>query len=71
MMHSGLLQRSCSTSLRSQGRKGAIPSQFLAYLVVLCFERRCPNPSTIALLKSKYWLLPKFWTGYATASVDG
>jgi len=41
------------------GAKGAMPPQFLAYLVVLRFERRCPKPNTVARLKSKYLAFPK------------
>ena len=42
---------------------------FLAYLLVLCFKRRCPKQITVVRLKSKY--LPtqqQFWAGYATAN---
>jgi len=42
---------------------------FLAYLVILCFERRCPKQNTVARLKSKFLAPTKkyFWAGYATA----
>jgi len=40
---------------------------FLAYLVVLCFERwcQCHKPHTVTC-SHDIWLLPKFWAGYAT-----
>jgi len=31
-----------------------MPPKFLAYLNVLCFETRCPQPDTVARLNSKY-----------------
>ena len=40
------------------------PHTFLAYLVVLCFERRCPKQNTVARWKSKY--LPPKHFGLAT-----
>jgi len=33
--------------------KGAMTPTFLVYLVILCFERMCPTPNTVARLKSK------------------
>ena len=42
------------------------PKNFLAYLVVLCFERRCLKQNTVARLKSKIFAPPKFWAGYTT-----
>ena len=47
-------------------------SQILAYLIILCFERRCPKQNTVARLKSKILPLtnflapPKIWADYAT-----
>jgi len=35
------------------------PPKFLAYLVILCFERLCIKPSTVPRLKSKYLAPPK------------
>jgi len=35
------------------GPKGAMPPKFLAYLVVLCFERRCLTLNIVVRLKSK------------------
>jgi len=44
--------------------------KFLAFLVILCFEKRCPKLNTVARLKSKD-LPPKiFWAGYATAKLQ-
>jgi len=37
---------------RSQGGQGTIAPKFLAYLVILCFEKRHPNKNTAARLKS-------------------
>jgi len=39
------------THSRSQGGQRPCPPKFLAYLVVLCFERRCPKPNTVARSK--------------------
>jgi len=40
----------------ARGVKGANPpKKILALLVVLCFERQCPKPNTVARLKSKYF----------------
>jgi len=47
------------------GGKGAMTPKFLAYLVILCFERRCPKHNTVARLKSKDFPPNKLWTGYA------
>jgi len=30
-----------------------LPTEFLAYLVILCVERRCPQQNTVARLNSK------------------
>jgi len=44
------------------GARWAMPPKFLAYLVVLCFDRRCPKQYTlIARLKSKYLAPPKIF----------
>jgi len=50
-----------------EGRGVHSPKIFLAYLVVLCFERRCPKQNTVARLKSKY-LAPKVlgWLCYCS-----
>jgi len=40
--------------------------QILAYLAVLCFERRYHKQNTVALLKSIVLPLPQFWAGCAT-----
>ena len=47
--------------------RGLVP-QFLAYLVVLCFEKRCPEQNTVARLKSKYLAPPKIfgWLRHCT-----
>jgi len=44
--------------------QGSHAPKFLAYLVVLCFEKRCPKQNTVARLKSKYLSQKKF--GLAT-----
>jgi len=46
--------------------KKLYPLKFLAYLVVLCFERRCPKQNTVAHLKSKYLAPPNIlgWLHY-------
>jgi len=36
------------------------------YIVVLCFETRCPKQKTVARLKSKYLHQKKFGVGYVT-----
>ena len=41
------------------------PSKFLAYLVILCFDRQCPEQNTVAPFKSKY-LAPQKNLGLAT-----
>jgi len=52
---------------RSQG--GMPPAKFLAYLVILCFERRCPKQNTAARLRAKYLAPQNFWAGYATGQI--
>jgi len=47
-------------------RGGAWSPKRLAYIVILCFERRYPKPSSVIRLKLNISALPKFWTGYAT-----
>jgi len=45
--------------------QGTTPSEFLAYPIVLCLERRCPTKqNTVVCLKSKY--LPPQTCGLAT-----
>jgi len=44
---------------------GPWPPKFLAYFVILCFEKRCPKQSSLARLKLKYLPQKKFWAGYA------
>jgi len=51
--------------------RGSWPPKYLAYLVILCFERRYPKQNTVARLKSKILAPPKFfcprkklWAGY-------
>ena len=49
------------------GQRGHGPPKILGYLVVLCFERRCPKPNTVARFKSQnIWPLPTFRAGYVT-----
>jgi len=57
---------SCNQS-RSQG--GQAPSKFLAYLVILCFDRQCLEQNTVARLNSKCMGPRKIFAlaGYATA----
>jgi len=35
-----------------RGGQGAIPHTYLAYLTILCFEKRCPKQNAVAHLKS-------------------
>jgi len=37
-----------------RGPRKLLPPKFLAYLVILCFDRQCPEQNTVARLKSKY-----------------
>jgi len=53
-------------SLGGQGGQGH--SKFLAYLIILWFEKQCLKQNTVARLKSKYLDPQKFWTVYATAA---
>jgi len=46
---------------RSQGGKGPWPPRFLTYLVVLCFERRCPKPNTLARSQNFGLATPLTW----------
>jgi len=56
----GSTKESLSTSIGiAREEKGSWPPTCLAFLVVLCLERRCPNPNTVARLKSKYMAPPK------------
>jgi len=49
-----LTKKRNSLHRRSQGgANGAMPPQFLEYLVILCFERRYPMQNTVASLKSR------------------
>ena len=45
---------------RSHGAKGIIDPKLLAFLAILCFERRCPKQNTVARLKSRYFSQQKF-----------
>jgi len=52
---------------RSQwDQRGHGSLKFLAHVVVLCFERQCPKPNTVARLNSKYLAPPKIsgWLRY-------
>jgi len=44
-----------------------MPAKFLAYLMVLCFERRGPIQNTVARLKSNICPI-KFWADYTLLS---
>jgi len=39
--------------MRGRAAQGPCRPTFLAYLVILCFEKRCPKHSIVARLKSK------------------
>ena len=39
----------------ARGDKGTVPSKFLAYRNILCFETYCPKPNAVARLNSKYF----------------
>jgi len=47
--------------------KGAICPKFLAFLVILCFERPCRKQNTVARIGSKDLPAPLLWSGYASA----
>ena len=40
---------------RSQGGNGTIPTKFLRYLVILCFDRQCPNKTPLLTLSHSIW----------------
>jgi len=42
---------------------------FLAYLVILWFEKRRPKQKYCFSPKVKHFGSPKFWVGYATATL--
>jgi len=44
-----------------------MPPNFLAYIVILCFERRCSKQNTVARLKSNDLARQIISAGYATA----
>ena len=46
---------------RSQGGNGTIPPKFLAYFVILCFDRQCLERNAVARLNSKCLSPLKFW----------
>jgi len=50
---------------RSQGKKGSMPRKFQAYLVILCFERRCLKSNAVARLKSRDLVPQTLRAGYA------
>jgi len=41
-------------------------TKFLAYIVILCFERRYPKQNSVIRLKSNILAQKKFWARYAT-----
>ena len=52
--HDGVWNIGVAKGSIARGAKVAMPiSRLLAYLVVLCFERRCTKQKTVARLKSK------------------
>ena len=56
--------------MRSQGVKGGKPPKFLAHLVILRFEKRCPEKNIVARLKSNDLASPKLSAGYATVWIS-
>jgi len=52
---------------RIQGAKGVMHPKFLAFYIILCFERQCAKQNTVVRLKSKDLPTKNFWAGYATA----
>jgi len=56
----------------ARGIQGAMSPNVLAYLAILCFEKRCPRQNTVARLKADilaptfFWYPKKFWAGYTT-----
>jgi len=39
----------------SQGANGTVPPKFLTYLVILCFDRQCPNKIPLLTLSHSIW----------------
>ena len=59
-----LPEKNTRSTRRGVGR-GPFPTTFLAFLVILCFGRRCRKQNTVARLKSKHIPAPNLWAGYA------
>jgi len=45
----------------AMGPRGQWPAQFLTYLVIFCFEKRCPKQKYCCVHKIKYFAPPKFY----------
>jgi len=46
-------------------RQRTIPPKFLAFIVILLFERRCRKQNAVVRFKSKQFPAPNLWAGYA------
>lgn len=52
----------------ARGPKASFPKKFLAYLVIVCFERRCTKQNAVSRLnsmiypKKNFWLWLRNWT---------
>ena len=55
--------KQCRTHRRNPG---CHVFQILAYLVILCFEKRHPKQKCCCLPEVKHLPPPKFWVGYTT-----
>jgi len=54
------VSESCLLHRRSKGSPGGMSPPFLAYLVVLCFEKRLPKQSIVARLNQTFCPSQKF-----------
>ena len=60
--------RRCIEPNEHRFSQGRMSSKFLSYLVILCFEKRCPEKKFCCSPEAFY--PPKFWTGYVAAAAD-
>ena len=61
-MHSGKMESRHTVDV-ARGAQVAMPPKALAYIVILCFERRYPTQNSVIRLKSNLLTPPKFWPG--------
>ena len=50
----------------ARGAMEPFTPKFLAYLVILCFDRQCPEQNTVAHLSQSTWPQKNIWVGNAT-----